>query len=44
MIFEITKEERKKHQEDLIAFCKDENNYCLMYNYMLTIKEIRDSE
>ena len=39
MIYELTKEEQKEHVKELIKFCKE--NYCLMYNYMLTIKQIR---
>ncbi len=40
MIHELTKEEHKENEKELIKFCKD--NHCLMYNYMLTIKQIRN--
>ena len=37
-----TKEEHKEQVKELIKFCKkDLGNHCLMYNYMLTIKQIR---
>jgi len=35
----LTKKEIKERLEELIKFCKE--NYCLMYRYMLTIKQIR---
>ena len=38
-MLEITKEEQKEHVKELIKFCKE--NHCLMYSYMLTIKQIR---
>ncbi len=42
MIHELTKKEQKEHLKELIEFCKkDLTNYCLMQNYMLTIKQIR---
>ena len=42
MISTLTKKEQKEHLKELIEFCKkDLTNYCLMYNYMLTIKNIR---
>ncbi len=38
----LTKKEQKEHLKELIEFCKkDLTNYCLMRNYMLTIKQIR---
>ena len=38
----LTKKEQKEQLKELIEFCKkDLTNYCLMYNYMLTIKQIR---
>ncbi len=39
MIYEPTKEEQEESVKELIEFCKE--NHCLMYNYMLTIKQIR---
>ena len=39
MIHILTKKEEKEHKKELIEFCKE--NHCLMYNYMLTIKQIR---
>ena len=40
MIYEPTKKERIEQKKELIKFCK--KNFCLMYNYMLTIKQIRE--
>ena len=40
MISILTKKEEKKQLKQLIEFCKE--NHCLMYNYMLTIKRIRN--
>ncbi len=38
----LTKKQREEHVKELIRFCKkDLTNHCLMYNYMLTIKQIR---
>ena len=42
MISILTKKEEKEHEKELIKFCKDNDNHCLMYNYMLTIKQIRE--
>ena len=39
MMYEPTKKEIKEQLKEIIKFCKE--NYCLMYNYMLTIKQIR---
>lgn len=39
MMYILTKKEQKKRLKELIKFCKE--NHCLMYNYMLTIKQIR---
>lgn len=42
MIYTPTKKEQKENLKELIEFCKkDLINYCLMHNYMLTIKNIR---
>ncbi len=42
MIHISTKKEHKESVKELIKFCKEDlTNYCLMYNYMLTIKQIR---
>lgn len=41
MMYEATPKEHKEHKRRLIKFCKDEDNHCFMYNYMLTIEEIR---
>ncbi len=41
-MYEPTKKEQKESVKKLIKFCKkDLTNYCLMYSYMLTIKQIR---
>jgi len=40
MMYEPTKKEQKEYVKELIKFCKE--NHCLMYNYMLTIKQIRE--
>ena len=40
MMHTLTKKELKEHEKELIKFCKE--NYCLMYNYMRTIKQIRE--
>ena len=42
MLREITEKEIKEHQKELIKFCKKDENHCLMYNYMNTIKNIRE--
>ncbi len=39
MIHILTKKEEKEHEKELLKFCKE--NHCLMYNFMLTIKQIR---
>ena len=39
MMHILTTEEQKERLKELIEFCKE--NHCLMYNYMLTIKQIR---
>ena len=39
MMHTPTEEEREANKKKLIDFCKE--NHCLMYNYMLTIREIR---
>ena len=42
MMREVTTKEQTEHERELIKFCKkDLTNYCLMYSYMLTIKQIR---
>jgi len=35
----VTKTQHKEMHKKLIEFCKE--NHCLMYNYMLTIEQIR---
>jgi len=40
MMYTPTKKEQKESVKELIKFCKE--NHCLMYNYMLTIKRIRE--
>ncbi len=35
----LTKKQMEKDMKELIKFCKE--NHCLMYNYMITIKQIR---
>jgi len=35
----LTKKQLKKQLKELIEFCKE--NHCLMWRYMLTIKQIR---
>jgi len=40
MIKILTKKESKEQLKELLRFCKE--NYCLMYNYMLTIERIRN--
>ena len=42
MMYVLTKKEQKEHRRELIKFCKD--NHCFMYNYMSTIKQIREEE
>ncbi len=38
----VTKKQHKEMHKKLIEFCKkDSTNYCLMYNYMRTIEQIR---
>ncbi len=39
MMETLTKKQHNEHVKELIKFCKD--NHCLMYNYMLTIEQIR---
>jgi len=39
MIHILTKKEEKEHEKELLKFCKE--NHCLMWNYMITIKEVR---
>jgi len=39
MINILTKKEVKEQLKELLKFC--EENHCLMYNYMMTIKKIR---
>ena len=39
MMYTPTKKEHEESVKKLIKFCKE--NYCLMYNYMLTIEQIR---
>ena len=39
MMIEQTKKQHKESVKKLIEFCK--KNHCLMYNYMLTIEQIR---
>ena len=41
MIETLTKKQHEEHIKKLIQFCKDDKNYCLMYNYMRTIEQIR---
>jgi len=36
----ITKKQHRENEKELIKFCKE--NHCLMWNYMLTIKRIRN--
>ena len=38
----LTKKEQREHLKELIEFCKKDSNYCLMWNYMLTIERIRE--
>ncbi len=40
MLWVLTKKQQKEHEKELIKFCKE--NHCLMYNYMNTIKNIRN--
>ncbi len=41
-MIELTKKQHEEHVKKLIRFCKkDLTNYCLMYNYMRTIEQIR---
>ena len=39
MMETVTKKMHKEMEKKLIKFCKE--NHCLMYNYMLTIEQIR---
>jgi len=39
MMETVTKKQHKESVEKLIEFC--EKNHCLMYNYMLTIEQVR---
>ncbi len=39
MLMIQTKKQQRESVKRLIKFCKD--NHCLMYNYMLTIEQIR---
>ena len=40
MMYILTKKEEKEHRKELIKFCRE--NHCLMWNFMLTIKQIRN--
>jgi len=40
MITILLKKQVKEHEKELIKFCKE--NHCLMWNYMLAIKSIRN--
>lgn len=40
MMHILTKKEEKEHKKELLKFCK--KNHCLMWNFMLTIKQIRN--
>lgn len=45
MMHTPTKEEQEERKKELIEFYEENRgNYCLLYNYMLTIKEIRNKE
>jgi len=39
MMHVLTKKEKREHLKELLRFCKE--NHCLMWNYMLVIKQIR---
>ena len=41
MLRVLTEKESQMHQEELINFCKDDKNSCLMYNFMRDIQHIR---